>query len=106
MIPEIARLVVAAALLVALPGFLLVQAAFPPPRSRLSWTERASVGVALGLLPHGERGFFQTAATGVPFVEVAMVLVCLGLLKVGLDRGAYPALAARLPRTNSHSPQE
>ena len=108
MLLELLRLLAAAALLVALPGFLLAQAAFPPARSRMTRVERAYValaggvmllalvGVTLGSLPHGSgRGFFQTASTGAPYVEVALLAACVALFLVGLHRGAYPALAAR-----------
>lgn len=97
-------------LLVALPGWLLVNAAFPPTRSRLSWLERgylivaggamttALVGVILGLLPHGQTGWLQTITTGIPNVELAMLAVCALAFYVGLLRGAYPRIAARFPR--------
>lgn len=100
-------------LLVALPGWLLVNAAFPRPRSRLSWIERGYlslaggamllmlVGVILGLLPHGERGYFSTLATGTPNVELAMLALSGVAFYVGLVRGAYPRVAARFPRLAS-----
>ncbi len=99
---------VVAAFLVVLPGVLLVNAAFPP--GRLSRLERGYlsvaggvlllilVGVVLGLFPHGDRGFFQTAATGLPNVEIATLAVSLVLFHLGLQRGAYPNIARRFPR--------
>ena len=74
MLLEILRLLVVTGLLVVLPGFLLVNAVFPA--GRLTRLERSYmavaggvlllilVGVVLGFLPHGTRGFFQTSATG------------------------------------------
>lgn len=97
-------------LLMALPGWLLVNAAFPPRRVPLPWIERAYLalaggalqlilaGVVLGLLPHGQTGFFQTLATGAPNVELAMLGVSALMFYVGLLRGAYPRVAARFPR--------
>jgi hypothetical protein len=97
-------------LMVALPGWLLVNAAFPPRRSQLSWVERGYlslaggalllilVGVVLGLLPHGRRGYFETFATGMPNVELALLGASALLFYVGLLRGAYPWVAARFPR--------
>ena len=103
-------LVLVTLLLVALPGWLLVNAAFPPRRSRLTWLERGYLsvaggilllifaGVVLGLLPHGGHGFFSTWATGLPNVELAMLGLSVLSFYVGLVRGAYPRLAARFPR--------
>jgi uncharacterized membrane protein len=103
-------LVAATLLLVVLPGWLLVNAAFPPQRRKLGWIERGYlaiacgtfllivVGVVLGLLPHGKTGFFETFASGMPHVELAMLAVSALLLYVGLVRGAYPRVAARFPR--------
>ena len=107
MILEALRLALVVGALVALPGFLLVQAAFPPDRSSLSRGERGYfsvvcgilvvifVGVVLGFLPHGQRGYFSTVATGFPHVEVALLVVSGGLFFVGLRRGAFPRLEAR-----------
>lgn len=107
MILEALRLLLVVGLAVALPGFLLVQAAFPPGRSRLGGFERfyiaaaggillvILVGVVLGLLPHGTRGYFSTAATGFPHVELWLLVASGALFWVGLQRGAYPRLAAR-----------
>lgn len=105
------RLTLAVGLLVVLPGWLLVNAVFPPHRRKLSWLERGYmvlaggglvlilVGCILGLLPHaGSVGFYQTAATGLPNVELATVAACILLGYVGLARGAYPRLAQRWPR--------
>jgi hypothetical protein len=110
MLLEALRLVLVVGLVVALPGFLLVQAAFPPGRKQLSGFERSYlsavggillvilVGVTLGFLPHGERGFFSTAATGFPHVELWLAIVSGALFWIGLQRGAYPRLAARFPK--------
>ena len=104
------RLVLVLALLVLLPGAILVNALFPPPRSTLTRLERGYlavaggilllmlVGVVLGLLPGGERGHFRTLATGAPTVELALLAVSVLLFWVGLQRGAYPRVAARFPR--------
>src|SRR5581483_2596764 len=109
-------------LLVALPGWLLVNAAFPAPRQRLGWPERGYLsvacgamllaldGVILGLLPHGQTGLFQTFATGIPNVELSMLALCALSFYVGLMRGAYPRVAARFPRLlapeGKQAPQE
>lgn len=111
MLLELLRLLVVTGLLVLLPGFLLVNAVFPPGKAtKITLLERSYVavaggilllvlvGVVLGLLPHGTRGFFQTMATGVPYVELAMLAVSLVLFSVGLQRGAYPRLARRFPQ--------
>lgn len=103
--------IVGVALVVALPGWLLVWALFPRADS-LRFSERLfltiaggilvamSVGIVLGFLPHGDgRGFLQSIPTrGMPYVEIAMIGVCLGLFAIGLRRGAYPSLEARYPR--------
>lgn len=106
---ELLRLTLAVGLLVALPGWLLVNALFPPGRARLGWMERGYlslaggvlvlvlVGVLLGLLPHDGTGYFQTLATGLPNVELATLAVSGLLFYVGLLRGAYPRVAARYP---------
>ena len=103
-------LVLVTLLLVALPGWLLVNAAFPPRRVALPWFERAYLalgggalqlilaGVVLGLIPHGKTGFFETLATGAPNVELAVLGVSVLMFYVGLLRGAYPRIAARFPR--------
>lgn len=100
-------------LLVALPGWLLVNAVFVPRKTPLGWLTRTYlalaggalllilVGVILGLLPHGRTGFFETLATGAPTVELAMLAVATLLFYVGLVRGAYPRVAARFPRLAS-----
>jgi hypothetical protein len=98
-------------LLVVLPGWLLVNAAFPSKRTQaLGWIERVYLtiasgtfllildGVVLGLLPHARYGFFETLSTGAPHVELAMLAVSALLFYVGLVRGAYPRIAARFPR--------
>lgn len=104
------RLLLAVGLLVVGPGFLLVQAAFPPGRVALTRLERGyltvaagvlllmAVGVILGLLPYSGRGWFQTVATGAPYLELALLAVCVPLFYLGLARGSYPRLAARFPR--------
>lgn len=109
MLVEVSRLVLVVLLLFALPGYLVVNAAFP--RRTFRGLERGylvlatgalalmAVGVALGLLPRGgERGWFTTSATGFPSVELATAAACVALFWVGLVRGAYPKLAARYPR--------
>lgn len=111
MLIELLRLVLVVGLLVVLPGWLLVNALFPPRRSsRLGWAERAYlslvggilllilVSVLLGFLPHDGRGYFQTIATGMPNVELATLAVSALLFYVGLHRGAYPRVAARYPQ--------
>lgn len=111
MLLELVRLVLVVGLLVALPGWLLVNALFPPQRgSRLGFAERAYlslaggilllilVSVLLGFLPHEGRGYFQTLATGMPNVELATLLVSGILFYVGLHRGAYPRVAERYPQ--------
>lgn len=110
MILETLRLGLALALLVILPGFLLVQALFPRPGA-LSRSERVYltlgggvlvtmlVGIVLGFLPHGDRGFLSSLATGgMPNVEVLMIVASVGLFYLGAARGAYPELALRYPR--------
>lgn len=106
-------LILVTALLVVAPGWLLLNAVLPPRRSRLSWIERsflavvcggmllALTGVVLGLLPHGEHGLFSTFATGLPSVEIAMLAICVLTFYVGLQRGAYPRVAARFPRLSA-----
>lgn len=110
MLAELLRLAAAILLLVVLPGYLLVQAAFPPVKNRIGVTERAYlsfvggivvlilVGVTLGFLPHGDRGWFQTSATGAPNVEIALLVVSVLLFYVGLQRGSFPSVARRFPR--------
>lgn len=110
MLAEMLRLLLVVVLFVALPGWLLVNAVFPPGRSALRGMERAYVsvaggilllifvGVVLGLLPHQDsHGFFQTFATGLPNVELAMIGTSILLGYIGLQRGAYPRVAARFP---------
>lgn len=113
MLLELLRLALVLAFLVVLPGVVLVNALFPGPRSTLTRLERGYlavsggvlllmlVGVVLGFLPRGERGWFQTMATGFPFVEAAMLAVTAGLFFLGLGRGAYPRLAPRLSRARA-----
>ena len=111
MLLEVLRLALALVLLVVLPGVALVNALFPGPRSTLTRLERGYlavaggilllmlVGIILGFLPSGDgRGWFRTFATGFPNVEVATLLVTGALFWVGVQRGAYPRLAARYPR--------
>lgn len=113
MLLEALRLILALALLVALPGLLLTNALFP----RGSVVRGAArvymvvaggllalmlVGSVLGLLPHGKTGWFQMLAMGgMPNVELAMLALCALLFWIGLLRGAYPRLAARYPRLAS-----
>lgn len=110
MLAEILRLLLVVGLFVALPGWLLVNAAFPPGRSQIRGIERAYlslsggilllilVSVVLGFLPGSDgHGFFQTLGTGMPNVELAMIGASLLLGYVGLQRGAYPRVAARFP---------
>lgn len=104
------RFALVLALVVILPGVLLVGALFPAPRSTLTRLERSYlslaggilllmlVGLILGFLPAGERGHFRTLATGAPNVELAVLAVSALLFWVGLVRGAYPRIAARFPR--------
>lgn len=109
MLVEALRLLLVAALLVALPGWLLVNAAFP--RRTFRGVERLYlvaaggtlalmfVATLLGFLPHaGDRGWFTTYATGFPTVELATGAACVLLFWIGLARGAYPRVAARYPR--------
>lgn len=110
MLLDLLRLLLVVGLLVVLPGWLLVNAAFPPGRTSVRGLERAYlcvgggilvlilVGVLLGFLPHGKHGFFSTLGTGMPNVELAMLGVCLLFGYVGLQRGAYPRVAARYPQ--------
>lgn len=107
---ETLRILLAVALLVVVPGVLLVNALLPPPTARLRRSERAAlgvtagmlllmlVGVVLGFLPHGERGSFSTFATGFPHVEIVTVSLAAILFWVGAQRGAYPSVTARWPR--------
>lgn len=110
MLLETLRIALVGALLVVLPGFLLVQALLPPGRVGLGRLERAFlilaggvtlvtlVGLFLGFLPHEERGRLSTFATGAPNAEILLLGVCAVLFYVGLARGAYPRLAARFPQ--------
>jgi hypothetical protein len=112
MLAETLRFLLVGALLVILPGFLLLQALLPPGRASLRGPERAFltivggfvvvtlVGLVLGFLPHkpGEDGHYSTLATGAPTVEIVLLLVCGLLFYVGLARGAYPRLTARFPQ--------
>lgn len=107
---DVLGVAVAVLVVVALPGWLLVKALFPRAES-LRWSERVfltvaggvlvamAVGIVLGFLPHGGRGFLQSLPTrGMPYVEVAMLAVSFGLFWVGVRRGAFPTLARRYPR--------
>jgi hypothetical protein len=118
MLLDFVRFVLATALLVVLPGVLVVNAAFPRSSSQIQGFERTYLSVALGLLtlilvavglgsiPHEGRGYFQSSATGAPYLELAMLAVCLTLLYIGLVRGAYPGTAARFPRVaHPHAPR-
>lgn len=99
MLLDALRFAVVVALVVLVPGFLLVQAAFPPRKASLTVVERtylacagglllvALVGVTLGLLPGP--GLFSTSATGFPHVEVALGGLCALLAWVGASRGAF-----------------
>jgi uncharacterized membrane protein len=110
MLVDLLRLLLVAGLLVVLPGWLLVNALFPRGRSSVQGLERGYlvvgggilvlilVGVLLGFIPHTGTGYFQTMAVGFPHVELAMLAVSLLLAYMGLQRGAYPRVAARYPR--------
>lgn len=117
MLLALLRLGVALALLVVVPGALLLNALLPPHRSRLTRVERAYlslaggalllmlVGVVLGMLPHGSTGWFGSLATGgFPHLELALLAVSIGLFYVGLRRGAYPGLVARWPALRGLAP--
>lgn len=92
----ILRLALAIALLIVVPGVLLVNALFP--RTRMSSIERGYlavasgllllmlVGVTLGSLPENFSLFAPLP------VAVVMVAASMGLFWVGLQRGAYPRL--------------
>lgn len=102
---------VAGFLLVALvPGYLLLQVAFPrglptgrrPGSARsltlllsvvLSVAVSTLVGLLLGFLPSSGRGYFQGAVTGLPLLESALVALCLVLGLLAYVRGAFPRLA-------------
>ena len=108
MLVELLRLALVAVFVAALPGVALVNALLPRGAVRGATRVYLSlaagvllltlVGVVLGFLPHGERGWFQTLATGAPNLELAMLAATVLLFYVGLVRGAYPRLAARVPR--------
>lgn len=105
------RVIVVAALFVALPGLLLVNALLPPGKTRLRRSERALlafagglflmmlVGVVLGSLPHGEHGLF-----GPLMVAAGVAAASAGLFVAGARRGAYPALVARWPQLAGRPP--
>lgn len=110
MLLEAVWVLIAAGLLVALPGWLLVVALFPH-RSSLSVAERTYLSLGggilllmlvasvLGFLPHGQVGHLQSLATGgMPNVELSMLVVSGALLYVGARRGAHAWLVARYPR--------
>ena len=117
MLAELVRLALVVGLLVVLPGVLLVNAVLPPGRSSVRGLERAYlsvaggalllmlVGVVLGFLPHSGQGYFETLATGMPSVELAMIAVCVLLGYVGLRRGAYPRVEAMLQRRRAERPE-
>lgn len=107
---DVVRVVLALTLLVALPGWLVVQALWPE-RGGLRASERLYLSIAggvlmtmlvasvLGFLPHGDRGALQSVFLGgMPNLEIAMLAVCVCLFWLGVHRGAYPVLAARYPR--------
>jgi hypothetical protein len=118
--------VVAGLLLVAfLPGFLLVEAAFPRgpptggrPGSRASLTLLLSVilslalttlvGLVLGFLPGG--GAFSGRVTGAPNLEIALAALSLLLSVLAYARGAFPRIAGLvgwtppLPDVGPHDP--
>ena len=109
MLLDVLRITLVVALLVVVPGTLLVNALLPPGSGRLTRLERAYMGVAAGTLllilvgvalgsAPGESGLFGSIATGFPNVELAMLAVSALLLYAGLQRGAYPRLAQRYPR--------
>lgn len=110
-------LVLVVALVVLLPGYLLLQATIPTRDTRYSWTQQlymaaaggvllvTLVGVILGLLPHEDRGYFSTIATGSPNVEVALAVVSVGLFYVGLHRGSYPRISARFFKKRLPQPE-
>lgn len=104
------RLVAGLILVAFLPGFLLVQAAFPRglptgrrPGSGASLTLLVSVvlslalatlvGMVLGFLPADGRGTFQGGATGAPIQETVLGLLSLVLFAAAYVRGAFPRLA-------------
>lgn len=104
------RFVLALALLVALPGWLLAVALFPR-REDLGFAQRVYLAIGggilvtmlvasgLGFLPHGDRGALQSIFTGgMPNLELAMLAACIGLFWIGAQRGGYPAFASRHPK--------
>lgn len=115
MLPGILLLLIGSLLLVALPGWALVNALLPRPAS-LRPLERAylaiagglilviTVGIILGFLPADGTGHLQTLATGAPTAELAMLAVTAVLFWVGLLRGAYPRVAARFPQLLAMGP--
>lgn len=105
--------VLAGLLLVAfVPGFLLLEAAFPRgpptggrPGSEASLTLLLSVvlslalttlaGLALGSLPAGAgKGAFSGRATGAPNLETVLGTLSIVLFALAYVRGAFPRLAA------------
>lgn len=101
------RLAAGALLVAFLPGFLLVQAAFPRglptgrrPGSSRSLTLLLSVvlslalttlaGLVLGFLPGGA---FSGGATGPPVLEAVLVALTVLLFAAAYLRGAFPRLA-------------
>lgn len=123
MLWTVLRIVLTVALVVLLPGYLLLQAALPPRAMRYSWTQQlylaaaggvllvTLVGVILGRLPHGEKGYFSTFATGSPNAELALIGISVALFFVGYQRGNYPRLWARFkkspqtPKAQSRGPE-
>lgn len=100
------------ALIFLLPGYFLVKAVFPRERLSedfhgplvlflsvsMSLVITILVGSVLGFLPKpagAEKGFFQGAATGFPYIELALVGVTVLLALVAAVRGAFPFLRSR-----------
>lgn len=108
MILEVLRAGFAILFLLVLPGYFLSWAIFPDRRS-LGWPTRAVltltlsisavilVGALLGFLPPaGERGWFQTMATGLPFFEATLFMVTAGAAVIAYERDAFPGVRERL----------
>lgn len=120
------RLVAGLLLVAFLPGFLLIQAAFPRglphgrrPGSSASLTLLVSValslavttlvGLVLGFLPADGQGAFQGGATGAPIQEAVLVALSLVLFVAAYRRGAFPRLAGLLgwsPEPPARGPRE
>lgn len=109
MLAEAIGVVAATTLLIVLPGWLLLRAFFPDPKSLGGAASvyltlaggilvLMTIGIVLGFLPHGSRGAFQSIPLeGMPNVELATIAACLLLFWVGARRGAYARIRARLP---------